>query len=183
MYLLSFLAVVIVSLLAIGTTSMGIGAIGFFGGIYLDYWSFGILILLCVPILIGSGLFKDFNNAFRLAVKIKEKTETEPSTKEKIETEAEPSTKKKRKSEASLTEVKHAIEAVCLVRKVLVAGGAFIMLLTFTFLLACSNSDFYAIGADMAVALLPLIYAFAIDIFLLPMEARLKVKLNDMMHQ
>lgn len=160
MYLLSFLAVVVVSLFTIGLTSIGV--LGNWSGVYwyFDTWSFILLIIVCVPILIGSGLFKDFNNAFLLAVKTK------------------------RKSEASLPEVKHAIEAVFLVRKVLVAGGTFIVLLTLVFILACLTPEYYEIvGKNTAVALLPLVYAFAIDLLLLPIESRLKVRLNDMMHQ
>lgn len=181
MYLLSFLAVVVVSVFTIGLTVGGVT--GSWGGAYLyfDTWSFAMLIILCVPILIGSGLFKDFNNAFRLAVKIKAKTETE-------ETEVKQETKKKGKTEASLPEVKHAIEAVSLVRKVLIAGGTFIVLLSLIAIFAYLNPEYYesgmhVVGINTAVALLPLVYAFAVDIFLLPIESRLKVRLNDMMHQ
>ena len=176
MYLLSFLAVVVVSLFTIGFTSVGI--IGNWSGVFLyfDTWSFAIVIILCVPILIGSGLFKDFNNAFRLAVKVKEKGKAETEEKEQI--------KKKEKAEVSLPEVKHAIEAVSLVRKVLIAGGTFIVLVTLISLFAYLNSEeLRIIGLNTAVALLPLVYAFAVDIFLLPIESRLKVRLSDMMHQ
>lgn len=168
MYIISFLVVVIASLLTMGTF---VEVIGDWSGVYLylDIWSFAILIVLCIPILIGSGLFKDFNNAFRLAVKIKTKTD------------AVQKTEKKGGREVTLPEVKHAIEAVILVRKVLIAGGTFIVLLTFSFLLQYLSED--AFGRNVAVAILPLTYAFAADIFLLPVEARLKVRLNDMIHQ
>lgn len=171
MYLLSFLAVVIVSLFTIATTSIGLtGNLSEAYLIYFDVWSFGILIILCFPILISSGLVKDFNNAFRLTVKVKSKTDTEQE-------------EKKRETEVSLPEIKRAIEAVVLVRKVLIAGGTFIVLLTVTFILAYFTSDSDALGNTIAAALLPLVYAFAADIFLLPIEVRLKVRLNDIMHQ
>lgn len=172
MYLLSFLVVLLISFY---TIAFPIGVIGDWSYIfyYFDFGSFALLILLCVPILIGSGLFWDFNNAFRLAIRIKEKAgETKEEEKRNVS------------KEVSLLEVKHAIESVILVRKVLGTGAIFIVLLTLVevFSSIIPNSE-NCLGSNLSVTILPLVYAFAIDLYLLPVEARLKVRLNNMIHQ
>lgn len=178
MYLLSFFIVLLVSFY---TIAVPIGVTGNWDYVfyYFDLGSFVLLILLCVPILIGSGLFWDFNNAFRLAIRTKEKVEERNEKEDKNEKQ-----KVKKRKEVSLLEIKHAIEAVSLVRKVLITGGIFLVLLTlvevFSYLIPGSEEGF---GPNLSITILPLLYAFAIDLFLLPIEARLKVRQNNMIHQ
>lgn len=151
MYLLSILAVLLASLIMMCFSAGGIGEIYYFG----DLWSFLILLIICVPILIGSGLWKDFNNAFRLAGR--------------------------KKKETTLLEVKRAIEAFSLVIKTLLAAGCFIVIFSVILLLTDRSLENYVLQINLSVAVLPLLYVFAIIIFLLPIEARLKVRLNELL--
>lgn len=119
---------------------------------YIDGVSIIMLLVLTVPMLIASNLLKDFNNAFRLSNK-----------KNKI---------------SSMGEIKRAIEAVDLVMKVLLAAGGFIAIFVLVIIMG-ELDDPSTIGPKMAVAFLSLIYALAIDLFLLPLKSRLKIRMQE----
>lgn len=151
MYLLSIFAVVLVSLFMMVTS----GDVSMHSWTYfVDAVSVLILVLFCVPILISSGLGKDFNNAFRLAMKTK--------------------------GDTSLREVKRAIGAVILIRRTLLASGAFATM--FSMVLIMTNIEEPAqLGPNLCVAILTMLYALAAVIILLPLESRLKARLADML--
>jgi len=91
-------------------TSMGVGGLVYF----IDMPSLIILLLICIPILLASNLWKDFNNAFRIVLgKGKERT---------------------------LLEIKRAVEAVNLVMKTLLYGGFFAFFFTIPIILHAVTS-------------------------------------------
>lgn len=127
---------------------------------YLDPVSLILLVLITIPIMISAGLMKDFNNAFRYATK--------------------------KNADATYTQIKRSIEAVSLFRKTLIAAGAFTFVFSVVFVFiynAKEQMELQMILASIAVASLSLLYALAFVIILLPLESRLKVKLQEMMHE
>lgn len=138
----------------LGTAIMSLFSGGGLTGIvsYIDLVSLVMLAIFTLPILIASHLLKDFNNAFRLSMK-----------KNQIK---------------SMSEIKRAIEAVDLVMKVLLGSGAFISL--FLIVMILGNLDTPStIGPQISVALLSLVYALAINLFLLPLRAVLRRRLQE----
>lgn len=147
MYLISIAAVIIVSAFMIGITNGGI--------IYLiDLPSIIALLLVAIPMLIGSGLFKDFNNAFVLVMKPKKNVQ--------------------------LKEVKRAIEAVELVMKCLLYTGVFVALISIIVIMHDFTEMEY-IGPNLAVAVLTMIYSLFINLILLPVKVKLKTMMIDML--
>ena len=61
MFLLSFLAVILIIGLSMGDSAMDIRYL-------LDFPSMVILLIVIIPSLIQTGLLKDFNNSFRLII-------------------------------------------------------------------------------------------------------------------
>ena len=150
MYILSILSVIAMFLLTIGMSSAGIGVISY----YIDMPSLIILLILCFPMLISSGLLKDFNRAFHIVMS--------------------------KNRETSLNEIKRSIEAVDLVIKILTIGGAFIAVASFILVLALVETP-EQLGPNLAVTILSLVYALAFALILLPLKSRLKVKMIEYM--
>ena len=152
MYFISIITVIL------GTCLMCMFGGGGFGGLifFIDGMSFLILLVLTVPMLVASGLLKDFNSAFRLSV-----------IKSKIK---------------NMSEIKRAIEAVDLVMKVLITAGAFIAACLFIMIMHTLD-DPSTLGPKTAVASVSLIYALAMNLFLLPLKSRLKIRLQEYMEE
>ena len=152
MYFISIIAVIL------GTCLMcffgGGGANGLVS--LIDGMSFLILLVLTVPMLVASGLLKDFNSAFRLSV-----------SKNKIK---------------NMGEIKRAIEAVDLVMKVLITAGVFVAICSFTLIIATLD-DPSTLGPKVGVAVISLMYALAMNLFLLPLKSRLKIRLQEYMEE
>ena len=116
---------------------------------FIDAPSLLVILLFDGMILLSSGLTKDFNNAFRMVLK--------------------------NGKEEGLSEIKRAIEAVVLVRKTTMAAGVFSMI--FGMIMAIGAlADPSMLGPNLAVACLTLLYALAVELILLPLESRLKMK-------
>lgn len=152
MYLFSVLGVIVVSafFLITGGPWPGSGKIYWF----IDFASLVPLILFNVPMLLGAGLLKDFNNAFRFGIR--------------------------KEGEESLIELKRAIEAVALVKKVTLTAGGFDLIFQLILILGML-SDPQTLGPCLAVGMLGLLYAFAFVLILLPLESRLKMKVQSML--
>ncbi len=121
---------------------------------FIDLPSLLVILLFDGMLLFGAGLVKDFNNAFRMGFG--------------------------KGGEEGLPEIKRAIEAVALVRKTTLAAGVFSMV--FSLILAMRYlADPERIGPTLAVASLTLLYALAVVLILLPLEARLKMKLQNLL--
>lgn len=113
-----------------------------------------VMALFAFTILLGSGFLKDFNNALRLGIQ-------------------------KKCGNESANELKRSIEAVCLVRKVLVAAGMFLLFFELTQILMTTDlsEPSASIGYMMATGLKAPVYASMAILVLLPLESTLKMKL------
>ncbi len=150
MYFLSVLGVVVISGYLMLLTMGNLNFVSF-----IDFPSLLTILLFEVTMLFSAGLLKDFNNAFRLAVRPKRDTETG----------------------VPASELRRAVEAVRLARRVSLAGGVFALL--FQIILILHNmSTPEKLGPMLAVAILALLYALAITLLLLPLESKLRVKLG-----
>lgn len=121
---------------------------------YYDIPSALLLIIITIPILLSSNLLKDFNNSFRLVMG--------------------------KKKNATIPEIKRAIEGVDLVMKTLIYGSGFIALFSLVIILA-QLTEVEKIGPNLAVAILSILYALAINMILLPFKSKLKVMLYEYM--
>lgn len=119
---------------------------------FVDLVSIVILLVVVFPVLVQSGLGKDFNNSFRLTLG--------------------------KKKEASFKEMKRALEALGLVRKTLWYTSVFICCVSF--IVVMHNLDDPAnIGPNLAVCILVVAYAAVLNIILLPIEKQLKIRLIE----
>ncbi|MCM1136473.1 MAG: hypothetical protein NC400_12970 [Clostridium sp.] len=117
-----------------------------------DVISLLLLLLLTIPILVSGGLLKDFNNAFRLGMG--------------------------KRAASSLIELKRAQEAVSLAIKVFLASAGFIFAVSGALILFTVD-DPAALGPNIAVDLIVLVYSFAVVLVLLPLQSRLNVKIQE----
>lgn len=147
MYILSLILLI---LLGIGwsVTTMNAAIVN-----YLDPASLIMLLLVTLPVLLSSGLLRDFNNAFRLSIK--------------------------RSAVCSKIELLRAIEAVTLTIKALWTAGIVDTLLGLIF--AFTSDEF--ICAYVGIAMISLLYAAFLNILLLPMRSRLLVRLHTLSGQ
>lgn len=149
MYLLSILSV-IVMVIVVCITSWGMNASYILR--FLDVYTILWLVLFLVPLLISGGLLKDFNNAFRLGIGKKEAV--------------------------SLTELKRAKESVSLTIKILIAVAVFISSIQSIFILY-NIDDLSKLGPSLSVVILTFVYVMGITLILLPLQARLSVRIQE----
>ena len=151
MYFLSFLGVVLISAFMMMLSTVGGGLVYF-----LDFTSALVMLLFGSTILLSAGLLKDFNNAFRLVVRMGREKE----------------------SAVSEGELRRAIEAVRLAIKTMLTGGVFSFLFTCVLIMVQLDTP-EKLGPMLAVGMLVLLYGLAVVLILLPLEARLRVRLSD----
>ncbi len=108
--------------------------------------------MIMIPALIQTGLMKDFNNSFRLTIG--------------------------KKSKGTFKEIKRAIAAVQLVRKSAVYAAIFSVCISFVLIMTQLSTP-EALGPNLAVAVLSIMYAALINIMFLPMEKQLEVQLIE----
>lgn len=123
---------------------------------YIDPVSLVILLLVGIPVLISTGLMKDFNNAFRLGLS--------------------------KKKEGTIREVKRAIEAVALFQKVIITTGLVAFFMS-AILVLVQRPEYEILMPSMAVASIAPLYASVIALILQPLEVSLKLRLQDMLHE
>jgi len=123
---------------------------------FVDSVSFIILLLVTIPVLISTGLLKDFNNAFKYGLS--------------------------KKKEATIREVKRAIEAVALFQKVIITTGIFSFLFCMVIILM-QQPEYEKLLASISVNILSPLYAIVIALILQPLEVSLKLRLQDMLHE
>lgn len=148
MYWLCFIGmmIVIVSLAGLMSGGMNIAV--------LDLPSLLMILLIGISVLIASGLWKDFVNAFRFTMGKDKKH--------------------------GLSERKRAKEAVELLMKATRYGGMFIALMNFANIYNIPD-DPWAWRANLVVMSLTLLYAYAINVLLLPVRSRLNVGIIEYM--
>lgn len=153
MYLLSFLAVVLVALLMVAMSSgVGFSALLYF----IDLPSFLLLLVVTIPILLAANLLKDFNRAFAIVLL--------------------------KKKDTTLVEIKRAIEAVELAMKTLICGGVFVTIFS-TILILAQITEIETLGPNIAVACLTMLYALVMSLILLPLKAKLKIMAIEYMQE
>lgn len=123
---------------------------------YIDPISLVILLLVGIPVLISTGLMKDFNNAFKLGLS--------------------------KKKEGTIRDVKRAIEAVALFQKVIITTGIVAFFLS-AILVVIQKPEYEILLPSIAVALVAPLYASVMALILQPLEVSLKLRLQDMLHE
>ena len=118
----------------------------------IDFPTIFFLVLFLIPLLISGGLLKDFNNAFRLGIG--------------------------KKPAESLMELKRAKESVSLTIKIMISLSIFICAIQGINILYSMN-DPATLGPSFSIALLSLIYGMGIALILLPLQARLNIKIQE----
>lgn len=117
---------------------------------FIDLPTIILMLVVIIPMLISTGLFKDFNNGLRLGI-----TKKMPRT---------------------VTEIKRAIEAVKLVMTASLVTGIFIsiagMIIVFV-----NVGDMAVLLPNVSVALIGVIYGIIIYLLLLPFRTILNLKL------
>ena len=111
-----------------------------------------LLLLFLIPLLISGGLLKDFNNAFRLGIG--------------------------KKAAESLMELKRAKESVSLTIKIMISLSVFVCAVQGIGVIY-SMDDPWLLGPYFSVSLLSLIYGMGIALILLPLQARLNIKIQE----
>lgn len=143
-------------LLSIACVIVMTGLLGFVAGMDItrlfDVISLLLLILFLIPMLVSGGLLKDFNNAFRLVM-----GKREP---------------------AALMELKRAKEAVSLAIRISLASSVFITAMSGALILFTVD-DLAALGPNVAVAMISLIYGMGLVLILLPLQSRLNLKIQE----
>ena len=145
MYLISILAFVLVVFYTAFTAPV-------YPGAFVDLPTILLILCISVPILLSTGLGKDFSNAFRIALN--------PN---------------KAYAKDSL---KRALEAVRLMIRTLLCSGGAIFLLK-GILTLHRLDDPASLGPILSASLLSLLYALAITLLLLPIYSILKMKLIE----
>ena len=108
--------------------------------------------LFLVPLLISGGLLKDFNNAFRLGMG--------------------------KKMAESLMELKRAKESVSLTIKIMLSLSVFVCAVQGIGVIYNMN-DPWLLGPYFSMSLLSLVYGMGIALILLPLQARLNIKIQE----
>ena len=152
-YLLSILGVIFCGFLMLVSSENGFADLVHIG-YYFDVISILLMVVIVVPTLLSSGLWKDFGNAFRLTLGKKEAK--------------------------SVVELRRAKEATRLGSRVFLGAGVFIT--AFTLIYVLMISDIKIMQYNAAVGLIDMVYGAIGYLLLLPIRSRLEVKLIEFMH-
>ena len=145
MYLVSIFAFVLVILFTAFTTQL-------YPSDFIDLSSVLLLLCICVPILLSTGLGKDFSNAFRIVLNSNKEYD--------------------RKS------LQRTLEAVKLMIHTLLCSGGLLFLLN-SIITLHRLDDPAALGPIVSTSFLSVLYALAISLLLLPVQSILKMKLIE----
>lgn len=118
----------------------------------VDFPTVCLLLLFLIPLLISGGLLKDFNNAFRLGMG--------------------------KKVAESLMELKRAKESVSLTIKIMLSLSVFVCAVQGIGVIYSMN-DPWLLGPYFSMSLLSLVYGMGIALILLPLQARLNIKIQE----
>lgn len=131
------------------------GGNGFVLSNFIDLPSLLIILLLVVPSVIANGMGGDFLRALKLT---------------------------KKGYTCKLSEMKKALEAVKLVQKRSIYSGVLVTLLSLIYLLI-NYFDSATLGANIAVALMTVLYACIIVFLLSPVQAIINRKIADYLEE
>lgn len=118
---------------------------------FIDAPSLICVLALSAPILLRSGLGKDFLRAFKLL---------------------------KKGYRCRLSELRRTLDAVELMQKQVLCAGVFSMIFSFVYVLATVNNLEY-LGPNMAIAVLVVFYAVILEMLLLPLQIETKRRIID----
>ncbi len=125
-------------------------------GMLIDFPSFLLLMIIGAAMLLAAGMGKDFLAAFRLALG--------------------------REKQAGLRERKRAVEAVELFMKAMRHGSIFAALLQFVAIYSLME-DTTKWSIYLSVLLLTVLYAYAVNLLLLPVKSRLNLGIIEYMQE
>lgn len=149
MYLLLIVGLIVFFVVA-GMGFPGGWAIGL-----IDLTSLLMILFISIPILLVSGLGKDFLNAFRLFFG--------------------------KKKQSGLAKKKKAVEAMDLMMKALLYSGIFTVIVQFIGMGSMYPFDLEILLPNLIVLFIPLFYSFILDLLLLPIRGRLGKECIDHM--
>lgn len=151
MYLITVIVIILTVLGVSVTTASG----SLFVVNYLDLPSVLILLFFAIPVLVASGMWKDFVNSFRFALD--------------------------KSKAANLLELKRAEKAVGLTIHILAFTSIFHAVLQMAAILS-EMEDLALLGPQLSVSCLVILYAVAGGILLLPIRGRIQVRILEYMH-
>lgn len=120
---------------------------------YMDLPSLLLILLLTIPMLFASGLFKDFLRAFPIAVS--------------------------KKKEYSVYEMKRSALAMQMMMRLVMYAGVFSTFVALVLVLGGLDTP-ETLGPNVAVAMLTILYAVMIDMILLIFHTMVKSRLLDL---
>lgn len=118
---------------------------------FMDLPGLTCILVLTVPVLLRSGLGKDFMRAFKLF---------------------------KKSYKCHLSELRRTLDAVEMMQKQVVCAGIFCMLFSFVYVLTTVDAP-EMLGPNMAVAVLTIFYAVILEMLLLPLQIEVKRRIID----
>ena len=145
MYLVSIFGFILVILITAFTTQ-------FYPSDFIDLSGILLLLCICIPILLSTGLGKDFSNAFRIVLNSNK--------------------------EYDRRSLRRTLEAVRLMIRTLLCSGGLLFLLN-SIITLHRLDDPAALGPIVSTSFLSVLYALAISLLLLPMQSILKMKLLE----
>lgn len=145
MYLVSIFAFILVILFTAFTTQ-------FYPSDFIDLSSILLLLCICIPILLSTGLGKDFSNAFRIVLNSNR--------------------------EYDRRSLQRTLEAARLMIRTLLCSGGILFLIN-SIITLHRLDDPAALGPIVSTSFLSVLYALAISLLLLPMQSILKMKLIE----
>lgn len=119
----------------------------------LDIPSLVIMLVFTVPVLLKSGVWRDFKRAWRLL---------------------------RKDYTCHLSELRRTLDVVEMMQKQVIYAGVICMLLSFVTILGLL-SDLASLGPMMAVAILTMLYAVIFEMLLLPLQLEVKRRIIDYM--
>lgn len=150
MYLISFIAVIVTIVLCSWDSWGQFSPFQYF----MDLPTLILLLIICVPFLLSTGLIKDFNNAFRIVLG--------------------------RKKETTLIELKRAVEAVTLTIKSILCTGSLITTMSLIMLIHLLDTP-ASLGPKISVCILSVVYVCIFILILLPLRAALNLRIIEYM--
>ena len=118
---------------------------------FFDLPALILILLLVVPMLVVSGSGRDFLNVFSIG-----------------------------KKEYPIRSLKRSLEAVQLVQKLILYSSMISCIIAFVTILTCLE-DTATLGPCLAVALLIVFYAAILELFLIPVKAKVQNAITDLM--
>ena len=118
---------------------------------FFDLPALILILLLVVPMLVVSGSGRDFLNVFSIG-----------------------------KKEYPIRSLKRSLEAVQLVQKLILYSSIISCIIAFVTILTCLE-DAATLGPCLAVAMLIVFYAAVLELFLIPVKAKVQNAITDLM--